>query len=629
MLKKILALALFALLALPAGEAFAQDGRIAGTVVDSTSSETLPGVNVVVNELGTGAATDANGTFEIGGIPAGSYTLTVSFVGYATKDVPVDVEAGQTTDVRIQLAPAAVELEDIVVTALGIEREERSLGYAVEQVDAAELDRTTETNFIGNLSGKIAGATVSSSSTLGGSSRIVLRGVSSITGENQPLIVIDGVPLDNSNFNTSGQNRGVGGYDYGNAASLINPADVQSVSVLKGPSAAALYGSRAANGVIEVTTRSGAGRQGIGVTVQTGFTFTDLYGFVNYQNEYGGGSFAPFSENEEGQLVPAYAVDESWGPPLDGRMVREWFSYDDVNGMLGQTSPWDPHPDNVKDLFQTGSTWNTNVAFAQGGENFNYRTSVNNVMQAGVTPGSELRRTSLSFNGALDLTSRLRTSLSATYIDQDAEKMIGSGYDGAVGPFQQFNTFGQRQIDLSENAPLRDMRRPDGTQRSWNWNGVSGAQTGDIIYMNNPFWTIQENFPTSTMQRVFGNFRLAYDLMDDLTLSGSVRRDYYTTRQTERIVVGSVEQPSYVENLYEVSETNASLELNYDTELNEDFSLQALGGATYRYNNRNENLGETQGGLSTPGVYTLENSVSRPDITDYFEEQALVSYSKR
>lgn len=620
MLKKILAIALFALLAFPAGEAVAQEGSIAGTVVDSTSSETLPGVNVVIDELGTGTATGANGTFEIDGVPAGDYTLTASFVGYATKSVPVSIEAGQTTDVRILLAPAAVELEDVVVTALGIEREERSLGYAVDEVDAAELDRTTETNFIGNLSGKVAGASVSSSSTLGGSSRIVLRGVSSITGENEPLIVIDGVPLDNSNFNDASQNRGVGGYDYGNAASMINPADVQSVTVLKGPSAAALYGSRAANGVIEVTTRGGADQEGIGVTVQTGFTFTDLYGFVDYQNEYGGGSFAPFGENGQGQLIPAYAVDESWGPPLDGREVREWFSYDDVNGMLGQTTPWDAHPDNVKDIFQTGSTWNTNVAFAQSGENFNYRSSVNNVMQAGVTPGSELQRTSLSFNGALDLTDRLRTSLSATYVSQDVEKMIGSGYDGAVGPFQQFNTFGQRQIDLSEDAPMRDLRRPDGTQRSWNW---SDPVAGEIIYMNNPFWTIQENFPTNGMQRLYGNFRLAYDLMEDMTLSGSVRRDYYTTRRTERIVTGSVEQPSYIENLYEVGETNASAELSYDTDLNEDFSLQALGGTTYRYNNESRNEGETQGGLSTPGVYTLENSVSRPDIGDYFEEQAL------
>lgn len=623
MLKRTFVIALSALFIFSAGEAMAQEGGIAGTVVDSISSETLPGVNVVVDELNTGAATDAEGQFQISNVPAGSYMLTASFVGYATKSVPVEVTAGETANVVIELASSAVELGDVVVTALGIEREERSLGYAVDEVEAEELDRVPEENFISNLSGKIAGATVNSSSTIGGSSRIVLRGVSSITGENEPLIVIDGVPLDNSNFNSDNQSRGVGGYDFGNAASMINPADVRSVSVLKGPSAAALYGSRAANGVLEITTKSGLDQEGIGVTVQTGFTFRDLYGLADYQNEFGGGGFTPFSENGEGQLIPGYQVDESWGPPLDGREVREWFSYDDVNGMMGETTPWDAHPDNVSNLFQTGGSWTTDVAFAQGGENFNYRASLNNVTQTGVSPGSELGRTAIGFNGSLDLSDRLTTSLSAKYTDQNAEKQVGAGYDGAVGPFQQFNTFGQRQIDLSEGAPMRDMLRPDGTQRSWNWIGIAGAESGDIIYMNNPFWTLRENYPTSNMRRVYGNFRIAYDLMQDLTLSGSVRSDYYTTRRQERIAAGSVEQPGYIEDLYEVSETNARAELGYDTDLDDDFNLQAVGGATYGYASQSQNLGQTQGGLSTPGLYTLENSIGRPDITDYFEEQGL------
>lgn len=626
MLKRMFAaVALVALFLLPADAAWAQEGVIAGTVIDSTTTETIPGVNVVVDELGAGAATDVNGQFRIPNVPAGSYTLTASFVGYATKNVPVDVTAGETTNVEIQLVPSAVELEDVVVTALGIEREQRSLGYAVSEVEGADLDRTGETNFISSLSGKVAGARISSSSNMGGSSRIVLRGPGSVGGNNEPLIVVDGVPLDNSNFTNDTQASGSGGYDYGNAASLINPADVQSVSVLKGPSAAALYGSRAANGVIEITTKSGArgADQGIGVTVQTGVTFSELYNFVDYQNQYGGGSWSPFAMNEEGQLVADFSTDQSWGPPLDGRQVRQWYSYDNVNGLMGQTTPWVAHPDNIENFFQTGATFNTNVAFSQGGENFNYRASVNNVTESSVSPGSRLMRSTVSFKGSLDLTDRLTTSITANYIDEDAEKRLGAGYDGAVSPWQQFNTFGQRQIDLSEDAPMRDMRRPDGTQRSWNWLGVEGARTGDIIYANNPFWTIRENFPTDDMERVYGNFRISYDLSNTLTLSGSARTDYYTSRRQERLAVGSVEQPKYTEDVREVQETNGSVEVNYDGQLAEDFSLQAIGGTSYRYSTLSENLGTTQGGLSTPGLYTLENSISRPDLDDFFQEQGL------
>lgn len=623
MLKKLFAATLWIFLAFPVGSALAQTGTVTGVVSDSTTGDPLPGVNVVIEGENLGAATNANGQYNISNVPTGTQTLVASYVGYQTERRQIEVQSGEN-QVDILLAEEAIGLEDIVVTALGIEREERSLGYSVDEVEGADLDRVPETNFISNLSGQISGARISSSSNMGGSSRIVLRGESSITGENSPLIVIDGVPLDNSDFNSGSQARGVGGYDYGNAASVINPADVQSVTVLKGPSAAALYGSRAANGVIEITTRSGAQQEALGVTVQSGFTFRDLYNLADYQNEYGGGSFAPFSENEQGQLVPDYGTDQSWGPPLDGREVREWFSWDEVNGMMGQTSPWDPHPDNIKNFFQTGGTWNTNVAFSQGGENFNYRASVNNVTESGVSPESRLQRNNISFNGSLDLSDRLTTSLSANFVDQDAEKQIGAGYSDNVGPFQQFNTFGQRQIDLSEGAPMRDMRRPDGTQRSWNWaNNTTAPITGDIIYMNNPFWTVLVNYPTSDMQRIYGNFRLSYDLMDDLTLSGSARTDYYTRRMGERVAVGSQGQPTYSEDLYEVRENTLSSELTYSTDLDNNLSLEAVGGTSYRYANREMNLASTEGGLSTPGIYTLENSVSRPSITDYFQEQGI------
>lgn len=625
MLKRTLtAVAFFALFVFSSGNAFAQEGTIAGAVVDSTTSEAIPGVNVAVSELGTGAATDASGQFRISNVPVGSYTLRFSFVGYQTKNVPVEVDAGETTNVNVQLVPSAVELQDVVVTALGIEREQRSIGYSVQEIEAADIDRVGETNFISTLTGQIAGAQISNSSQMGGSSRITLRGPKSISGNNQPLIVVDGVPLDNSSFNNISQITGIGGYDYGNAASMINPNDVESVSVLKGPSAAALYGSRAANGVIEITTKSGRQQDGIGVTIQQNLTVNDLYNFPNYQNEYGGGSWSPFSMNDQGQLVADFGTDQSWGPRLDGRQVRQWYSYDDVNGLEGQTTPWVAHPDNVDNFFRMGAESTTNVAFAQGGDNFNYRASVRNMMQQGHSPESNRERQSVSFNGSLDFTEALTTTLTANYITEDALGRPGSGYTNANGPWLQFNHFGQRQIDLSEGAPMRDITRPDGTQRGWNWHPAFSPRAGVMIYANNPYWIRERNYQNDDMQRVYGRFQISYDLMSNLTLSANARTDYYTSRQQERIAIGSVEQSNYSEDVREVQETNLGTDLNYNSQLTEAVSLSANAGFNYRYSNLNRNYGDTEGGLATRNVYTLENSISRPAVDDYFQEQALI-----
>lgn len=622
MLKRTLTAALFILFACTAGSAYAQNGVITGTVVDSTTSETIPGANVVVSALNAGAATGGSGQFRIPGIPAGSYTLQASFVGYVTKAVPVTVEAGETTQVQIALAPETVALQDVVVTALGIEREERSLGYSVQEVDGAALEQTAETNFIGSLTGQVAGAQIDNSSQMGGSSRIVLRGASSVSGNNQPLIVVDGVPLDNSGFNSIGQETGSGGFDYGNAASMINPSNVQSVSVLKGPSAAALYGSRAANGVIEVTTRNGSAQDGIGVTIQQGVTANNLYNLPNYQNEYGGGSWSPFSTNDDGQLVADFGTDQSWGPRLDGRDVRQWYSYDDVNGLEGETTPWVARPNNVDNFFRTGITSTTNVAFSQGGESFNYRLSLRNMSQQGNSPESSMDRRSLSFNGALDLTDRLSTQVTANYIDESAKGRPGSGYTNATGPWLQFNHFGQRQIDLSDDAPMRDITRVDGTQRGWNWTGDPRA--GNLIYANNPFWIRERNYQNDGTNRVYGRVSVSYDLAENLTISTNARTDYYTSRRQERVAIGSVEQSNYSEDVREVQESNFGAEINYNGQLTEDFDLQAVGGANYRYSNFSRNYGDTEGGLASEDLYTLENSISRPAIDDYFQEQALL-----
>ena len=624
MLRTSLVTILLAALLGVGGTAWAQSGEITGTVVDSETSEAIPGANVVIDALNRGTSTDVEGRFGFSDVEVGTHTLTVSFVGYETTTTDVEVTAGETTDVEIGLQSDAFELDDVVVTALGIEREERSLGYSVQEVSGDDLAGTAETNFVSGLQGRIAGADISTSNAMGGSARIVLRGARSVAGDNQPLIVIDGTPLDNSNFTTGGQAGGGGGYDYGNAAQMINPDNVASVSVLKGPNAAALYGARAANGVIEITTRSGEGIDGMGVTVRTGASARQVYGLPNYQNTYGGGSWRPFDMNDQGQYVVDFGTDQSWGPRLDGREVRQWYSYDEVNNLYGQTTPWEAHPDNVQDFFNTGTVFNTSVSFAQGGPNFNYRASVKNVMESGVYPNSSLDRNEVSFNGSLNLTERLSTNLQATYTNTQGQARPGTGYDGR-NVFQQFNHFGQRQLDMGDGSFMEDYERPDGSQRSWNWTGgEAGAEAGDIIYFDNPYWVQFNNFQQDENDRVFGGIGLSYDLTDDLQLSSNVRTDLYTDRRQERLAVGSVGQDQYREEMRQVRELNANLQADYGTQLTDAFSLNATVGTDYRYNSYKLNIGNTQGGLIAPNVYTLENSLSRPSITDFFEERKLV-----
>lgn len=609
----------------------AQTGTITGVVTDTTTGDPLPGVNVIVQGTTLGAASDVDGTFTIRNVPTGTQTIAATFIGFRTKRHTLEVDQG-TNEVKFSMVPDALELDDVVVTALGIERQERSVGYSVQEVDGQDLARVPETNFVSSIEGKVAGANFFSSNAIGGSSRIVLRGASSVGGNNQPLIVVDGIPMNNQNFQEPFQESGSGGYDYGNAAQVINPQDVRSVTVLKGPSAAALYGSRGANGVIEITTKQGgAVSEGIGVTVNTNLMARQVYGLPSYQNLYGGGANLPFSTTdgdmilEEGeQRIADYSTDQSWGPRLDGREVRQWYSWDDVNGLLGQATPWLPNPGNVDNFFETGLSNQTTVSFSQAGENFNYRVSLSNLTAADVYPNGEFDRRSVGFNGRVDLTDDFRVIAIGNYLNQQGEARPGTGYDNE-NVFLQFNHFGQRQVDLGPDSFMRDFVRPNGDQRGWNWFGVEGAQEGVFLYTDNPYWVRYRSFQTDDNDRVFGKVLLQYDLTENLLAEAEAGTDYYTERREERVATNSTALPEYSEEIFEVQEAQVQGRLTYETDLTSDIGLYTFGATEYRYNQYQNNLGVTNGGLSAPNVYTLENSVSRPTINDYFQESGIVS----
>lgn len=637
MFRKLLSVLAGLLLLFPATVLAQDTGTVAGTVIDSTTSQTLPGVNVTVQGLNIGAATGPDGQFEISDVPAGEQVLQASFVGYTRKSITVDVEAGETTSLDVRLAPEAVGLDDVVVTALGQEREERAITTSVQQVSGEEVSTVSNENFVNALKGKVAGANIRSSNYMGGSSNIVLRGYSSLSGDNQPLIVVDGIVINNRRGNDSGQAEGDGGFDYGNAASSIDPNAVESISVLKGPSAAALYGSRAADGVIQITTKSGERNQDeIGVTFSTEVNATQAYEFVDYQNEYGGGSSTAFRtldgkdyhKSETDQYYVQYSIDESFGPRLDGRPTRQWYSWDDVNGLEGEATPWEAHPDAVRDFLQTGLTYENNLALSDGGESYNFRVSLNSRNTTrGVSPNSEMDRYQVRFNGSFDLSDDLTATTVARYSDRSAEGRAGTGYEFANNPMAPFNTFTQRQLDYGPDSYMRDYARPNGQQRGWNYSSIEGTQgVTSFEFTDNPYTTQFENYQSDSRKRIFGKAQINYDFVESLSGQYQVTIDQFTERRKNRRADISSENPSaFEEDVLTTQELNTEARFSYSEQLTERFDLEAFAAGRVRYESFDRNTNETRNGLATPGVFSIENSIGRPNITDFTEEKLVYS----
>lgn len=595
----------------------AQAQTVSGKVSSADDGGALPGVNVVLQGTTIGTVTDIDGNYSLDA--PGSGTLVFSFIGFETQEVPIS----NRSVIDIQLSSDVQQLSEVVVTALGIVREERSLGYSTQEIGAEELNKTRETNVVNALSGKVAGVQITGSGgTLGGSSRITIRGINSISGNNQPLFVVDGVPMANDNFTDANQRSGGGGYDYGNFAQDISPDDIKTISVLKGPSAAALYGNRAANGVILITTKSGKGAQGIGVSINSGVTLDQIYAFPNYQNLYGGGA-GPFSKNDEGQYVARYDVDASWGPRLDGRPVRQWYSYYEDDPDYGKETPWVAHPDNIKDFFETGVTFSNNIALTAGNDKANFRLSYTNIQQKGTLPVSTLERNSLNFRGSANFTDKLNASVGVIYTKNNTDGLPGTGYDG-VNVMQQFNHFGQRQLDMDR---LRNYKMADGTQRGWNL--MNPGTNYDMIYSNNPYWVRHNYRALNDRDRLIGNIDLTYEFTDWLSLSAGASTDYYLDRRESYIAEGSAlgDKPfNYSEGIREYQENNYNFLLRLDKDLNEQFSLGATFGGNKLRRTFFRNVGTTVDGLQVPGVYTVTNSVGRPNIDDYKEEKEINSF---
>jgi TonB-linked SusC/RagA family outer membrane protein len=571
----------------PQGAVAQEAAVVTGQVTAAATGQPMAGVQVQVKGTTVGTLTDGTGRYTVR-VPAGRTDLTFSFVGYRTVDATI---SGSTVNVALDIQ--AIGIDELVVTAMGVTRERRELGYSVQTVTSEKINNVPQSNLVSALSGAAAGVQVTSSATPGGTARIIIRGNKSIAGNNQPLFIVDGMPIDNTTRGGSptGGNLANGGIDYGNGAADVDPNNIESVSILKGPNAAAIYGSRAANGAVVITTKSGRNSRGIGINASAGVTFESVLRLPEYQNQYGQGGNGMFSYVDGTGNGINDGTDESWGPRLDGRLIDQF---------TGKQQPWVAHPDNVRSFFGTGRTTYTNAAFARAGERTDVRLSVSRSDMKGMVPGNTIANTSVQLKGGVDMTERLRAGASVNYVNRRGDGRPGTGYDGD-NFMQQFTWYG-RQVDMK--ALKERYINPDGTQYNWNSN-----------YHDNPYWIQLVNKNWDTRDRVIGNADLSYKATDWLTAQVRYSQDYIQDF-VKRTYAFNTHGLGYPEGAFAQGQTvrreqNAEFTLSTTRALTPDVTVTATFGGNQRINETNGNS-VSVGKLSVPGIYSLANAGQTP-----------------
>lgn len=608
------------------GMAMAQR-TVTGTVTDA-SGETLIGASVLVKGTTTGTVTDFDGKYTLS-VPEGAKTLVFSYTGFESQEV----ELGASNVVDVILAEG-VTLDAAVVTALGIERDKKSLGYAAQEVSGDEITKVKDANFINSLSGKVAGVDIKRSTQLGGSSNVVIRGTKSLYGSSQALFVVDGTPIDNRIANTTNQQTGRGGYDYGNAAMDINPEDIESVSILRGAAATALYGSRAANGVILVTTKKGSKNKDLGITITSGITASkiDKSTFVRYQQQYGAGyarslgwyasdgtddpdgfEYYDFGEGAGEVLAEAVYEDASFGPEFDPNLqVYTWESFYPELDTYGQTQPFTGSDNDATTFYETGITYNNSIAIDGGTDRSAFRLSYTNFDQKGNLPNSSIKRNTIATSGSFDVTDKLTASATVNFINTNGLGRYGTGYDNR-NVNQSFRQWYQVSTDMLDQEATYNLT---GKNISWNPYGPLDPDRATAPhYFDNYYFNRYENFQSDERNRIMGNTTLNYEVNSWLNLMGRVAMDRYNFIQEERIAVGSIDVPMYWRRNRNFSEMNYDLIASFNKYFGTDNKINFDGnlGMNIRRTKYDFISARTNGGLVVPGIYSLANSVSAPN----------------
>ncbi|GIQ58457.1 SusC/RagA family TonB-linked outer membrane protein [Flavobacterium collinsii] len=591
--------------------ALAQERVVSGIVSDNAGMP-LPGASVLIKGTKTGAQTDFDGKYSIK--TSHNAVLVFNYIGMKAVEVTI---TGNTANVS--LSPASEQLGEVVVTALGLKREKKSLGYATQEIKGEDLTKVNTGNVANSISGKIAGVQIRRNNNIGGSTNVVIRGTTSLTGNNQALWVVDGIPLNNDNTNSADQKSGgnTGGYDYGNAASDINPDDIETMNVLKGSAASALYGSRAASGVILVTLKKGSkSKGGLGVSFNSGVTVgvVDKKTLPEYQNQYGGGYGDFYGTVDLGSGVHPYAAtdDASWGPRFDPNLlVYNWSSfYPELPG-YGKATPWTAVKKNPNDFYQKSLTYINNIAFTGSGEKGDFRFGYTNYnMNQGILPNSNNRKDNFNFSASYNILPKTKLSVSANYLKANVKGMNETGYgDGGNNYLSSVRQWFSTSVDFQD---LKDAYDLTGQNTTWS---VAGPTDLAIQFHDNPYFQRYNNYNTLNRDRFFGNFALSTEITNWFDVIGKGSVDSYHQLQEERIAVGSKRTPNargqYTRFDKTFREVNFDLIMNFKTNITEDIKFNGMLGGNSRRSISNSIFAATNGGLVVPGIYALNNSVDK------------------
>jgi TonB-linked SusC/RagA family outer membrane protein len=593
----------------------AQQALIKGRVTDKESGEALPGVNIMIKGTGTGTVTNLEGNYSIQ-LPEEEAVLVFSFVGFRSQEITVK----EQTTLNVQLELDATDLKEVVVTAIGIERESKALGYAVTKMENKEITAGGNPNLATSLAGKVPGMQLTRSTGPLGSSRIVLRGEASLDmDKNRALIVIDGVPVTNDQ-NSDGERSYLGAaVDYGDGLSALNPEDIESISVLRGASAAALYGSQAVNGVLMITTKSGKYNQDLRVSLRQSSSIQQVNRWLPRQTLFGSGNrsendYYAFVDSPDGKRN---RNGHSWGPKFMG---QNFYQYNSPHSAVydpdrreeiweyeeGGQTPW--QSDEVEqNFYETGITNTTGLSVEAGNNNAYFRGSVDYLTNKYIMPNTGYNRLNLGLSSGIR-TGKTQFSTKINYAKQASDNLPAEGYDRTNAHYQVF------WLNANENL---DWYR----EKLW-LDGQENIQQNQIGALSaNPYWILYNSINTLDKDRIFGNIQLDHEFTDQLKLTARSGIDFYTELRTRER--GWSEPRNRFGNYQE--HALKRLLLNTDVILSQDASLGDLQlngslGFNHRYTNSN-GMNAEAGSLTIPGVFNLQNAEERPWVVNSRRQQ--------
>jgi len=575
--------------------------EVSGRVLAEENGEPIIGAHVSIKGTSTGTTTDLDGRFNIL-VPGGETILLFSYIGYEIFEIP----AGGLTQIEVSLREGAQALEEVVITALNISREKSSLGYSLTQVGSEEFTQVKQNNPINSLAGKVAGLQISSTASgADGSSRVILRGVSSLSSGNRPLIVVDGVPVSGGSY---GGASTWGGTDKGDALSDINPDDVESMSVLKGAGAAAVYGSRGANGVILITTKKGSKRKGLGISFNSSFLAETPMVQPEFQNDFGQGAFGRYPTEIYGSIDDIRGEEPwiwSWGSKMDGSLKEDW---------LGNEVAYEGQPNYFKEFYRTGHTIINTLAFDGGNENTSFRSSITNQNTTGMYPNNKMSKQTFNLHGSSKFSNSITVDAKINYIHNTVENRPYLNEDPANAGW----SLGALPSNVVLQSVEDNAEAPNGSEQ-WAWDRT----------VSNPYWTMKNKLNNDVKDRLQGLISMNFILSEKLDLLIRSGLDLTNRNAKEYAAQGSYNHSSFQGNMNQQFNTsfewNSDFLLNYDQKISESIHTNLSLGGNYRYNQW-KGIGQSGTEWKVADFYHMSNLMNYSTWESFSQKEVMSLY---